>query len=125
LDFFQPRCTPLRASGFGLENADPVISTTTFPNRWTIRYTYSASLNKGHAEFVKDFEAFMRGIIIKSISPEDVPTVRRLRAIEGYVDLGMFQEAEEELRDLDPAWFAFHEVSRLRLRVYTGLDLCG
>jgi len=51
----------------------------------------------------------MRGINIKSVSPEDVQTVRRLRAIEGYVDLGMFQEAEEELRDLDPAWFAFDQ----------------
>ena len=66
----------------------------------------------------------MRGIIIKSVSPEDLQTVRRLRAVEGYVDLGMFPEAEEELRDLDPAWFAFDQVSLLRSRVYAGLSYC-
>src|ERR1700730_10591066 len=53
------------------------------------------ALNKRRAEFVRGFGGFMRGIIIKSVSPEDLQTVRRLRAIEGYVDLGMFPEAEE------------------------------
>ena len=33
----------------------------------------------------------------------------------------MFQEAEEELRELDPAWFVFDETLQLQLRVLAGL----
>ncbi len=64
----------------------------------------------------------MRRIIISSITPEDAQNLRRLRAVEGYVDLGMFQEAEEELRELDPAWLAFDQILSLQMRVYTGLN---
>ena len=63
----------------------------------------------------------MRGIIIRHVSPEDVQSFRRLQAVEGYVDLGMFEEAEEELRDLDPAWFAFEQTRCLQLRILAGL----
>jgi len=63
----------------------------------------------------------MRGIIIRSASPEDVQNVRRLLAVEGYIDLGMFEEAEEELRDLDPAWFALGRTLQLQLRVLAAL----
>ncbi len=66
----------------------------------------------------------MRGIIIRSISLEDAQNMRRLLAVEGYADLGMFQEAEEELRALDPAWFAFEEILKLTSRVYVGLNHC-
>ena len=47
---------------------------------------------------------------------------RRLRAIEGYVDLGMFEAAEEELQALDPAWFALDQILSLQLRVFVGLN---
>ena len=66
----------------------------------------------------------MRGIIIKTISVEDMQALRHLQAIEGYVDLGMFEEAEEELRALDPAWFASEQTLSLQLRVYAGLNQC-
>lgn len=64
----------------------------------------------------------MRGIIIRSVSPEDAQDVRRLLAIEGYIYLGMFEEAEEELRGLSPSWFAFEGVLKLQSRVYAGLS---
>jgi hypothetical protein len=63
----------------------------------------------------------MRGILIRSISPEDAQNLRRLQAIEGYIDLGMFEEAEEELRQLDPAWFAYGRTLQLQLRLLAGL----
>jgi len=63
----------------------------------------------------------MRGIIIKSISAEDVQAVRHLQAVEGYLDLEMFQEAEEELQELDPHWLTLEPVLRLQSRVYAGL----
>lgn len=66
----------------------------------------------------------MRGIIVRHIDPEDVQAVRRLRAVEGYADLGMFEEAAEELRELDPAWFRFEPIARLQLRVFAGLTQC-
>jgi len=64
----------------------------------------------------------MRGIIIKHISLEDFQAVRSMEAIEVYIDLGMFEEAEAELRELDPAWFASQRVLSLQLRVLTGLS---
>ena len=67
----------------------------------------------------------MRGVIIRSISVEDAKNLRRLRAIEGYVDLGMFEEAEEELQALDPAWFALDQILSLQLRVSAGLNQSG
>jgi hypothetical protein len=66
----------------------------------------------------------MRGIIIKSVSPEDAQNVRRLMAVEGYIDLGLFQEAEEELRGVSPSWFALESVLQLQSRVYAGLSRC-
>jgi hypothetical protein len=66
----------------------------------------------------------MRGIIIKSVSLEDVQAVRHLQAIEGYLDLEMFQEAAEELQELDPHWITLEPVLRLRSRIYAGLNHC-
>jgi hypothetical protein len=60
-------------------------------------------------------------MIIRTINAHDMPEFRRLLAAEGYADLGMFQEAEAELRELDPAWFAFKEIISLQLRVVAGL----
>lgn len=67
----------------------------------------------------------MRGIVIKSVSPEDVQAIRRLQAVEGYADLGMFDEAAEELLGIDPAWFRFEQIARLQLRVFAGLNQCA
>jgi hypothetical protein len=64
----------------------------------------------------------MRGFIIRSISLEEVLAVRHLQAAEGYAELGMFQEAEEELCELDPAWFALEPILSLQLRVFAGLS---
>jgi hypothetical protein len=74
-------------------------------------------LKKKLAGFVKRFTRIMRGVIIKSISPEEFQAVRRLQAIEGYLELGMFEEAAAELSALDPAWFASQRVLSLQLRV--------
>ena len=66
----------------------------------------------------------MRGIIVKDICVEDLQAMRRLEAAEGYVDLGMFQEAKAELRELDPAWFALDRTAWLQFRVFAGLNHC-
>ncbi len=66
----------------------------------------------------------MRGFIIKSVSPEDLQAIRRLRATEGYLELGMFEEAAEELRELDSAWFALEQTVTLQLCVLAGLHHC-
>ena len=63
----------------------------------------------------------MRGIIIKSISVEDIQAVRHLQAVEGYLDLGLFQQAKEELQQLDRSWFNLQPVMQLRSRVYAAL----
>jgi len=56
------------------------------------------------------------------MSPEDAQNMRRLLAIEGYLDLGMFAEAEEELRALDPACFALDQTVTLQMRVLAALS---
>ena len=66
----------------------------------------------------------MRGIIVKNICVEDLQAFRRLQAVEGYVDLGMFEEAAEELHALDPAWFALKRTLSLQLQVLAGLSAC-
>ncbi|HZR77929.1 MAG TPA: hypothetical protein VFA58_01910 [Chthoniobacterales bacterium] len=63
----------------------------------------------------------MRGIIVKNVSVEEFLALRHLQAVEGYVDLGMFEEAEQELHALDPAWFALKRTLSLQLRVLAGL----
>ena len=83
------------------------------------------SLKNALPHFVKHCEDLMRGIIVKTISVEDVQVLRHLQAVEGYVDLGMFEEAEEELQALDPAWFALERILSLQLRVSTGLNQSG
>lgn len=63
----------------------------------------------------------MRGIIIKHVSAEDVQAMRRLQATEGYLELGMFEEAAAELRQLDPGWYAFEQTLSLQMRALAGL----
>jgi len=36
----------------------------------------------------------------------------------------MFEEADEELCELDPAWLALEQTLSLQLRVYAGLNQC-
>jgi len=50
--------------------------------------------------------------------------LRCLLAAEGYADLGMFEEADAELCQLDPAWLASEQTLSLQLRVYAGLNQC-
>ena len=64
----------------------------------------------------------MRGVIVRQISAEEFQAMRHLQATEGYLDLGMFEEAAEELRELDPAWFALEQTLSLQLRVFAGLS---
>ena len=64
----------------------------------------------------------MRGIIVKWINPEEVQAIRCLQAIEGYLELGMFQEAQAELFELDPAWLSLAQAIRLESRIYAGLS---
>ncbi len=73
-------------------------------------------------DFVKRYKDIMRGIIIKTIDPDEVQAFRRLQATEGYLELGMFEEAEEELRALDPVWFALAQTRSLQLRVFARLS---
>ena len=66
----------------------------------------------------------MRGVIIRSISPEEMQALRCLLAAEGYADLGMFEEADAELCQLDPAWLASEQTLSLQMHVYAGLNQC-
>src|SRR5438105_2017981 len=63
----------------------------------------------------------MRTISIPLTDPEELAQARRLLAAEGYVDLGMFKEADGELRQLAPRWFNFEQTLRVQLHVYAGL----
>ena len=76
------------------------------------------------AHSVKRYGEIMRSSIISSITPEDTQNLRHLRAIEGYLYLGMFEEAEEELRELDPTWFALERTLWLEIGVHAGLSHC-
>ena len=76
-------------------------------------------------DLVKRYREIMRGIIIGSVSPEEIQAVRHLQAVEGYLELGMFQEADEELRELNPAWLNLEQTLWLQSRVYAGLNKCG
>jgi tetratricopeptide (TPR) repeat protein len=56
--------------------------------------------------------------------PDGVATShgRHLLAAEGYIELGMYREAEGELRELDPSCLAMEQALVLRLCVYGGLQ---
>jgi tetratricopeptide (TPR) repeat protein len=63
----------------------------------------------------------MREEVTSSVVTVDTLHARRLLAAEGYIDLGMFGEAQAELRELDPSCFALEETLVLQLSVYAGL----
>jgi hypothetical protein len=81
-------------------------------------------LKKRVVDFVEPDGASMRGIIVESVSAEELQAVRCVHAVEGYLDLGMFEEAEAELRELDPGWFGSERILSLQLRVLAGLGEC-
>jgi tetratricopeptide (TPR) repeat protein len=63
----------------------------------------------------------MRHPVTQSKTATPGAEARRLRAVEGYIELGMFKEAAAELNALDPAYAAFEETVVLQLCVYAGL----
>ena len=50
----------------------------------------------------------------------DTQDARRLLAIEGYIELEMYEEAAAELRQLDPAYHALEQTLVLQLCVHAG-----
>jgi tetratricopeptide (TPR) repeat protein len=53
--------------------------------------------------------------------PLEPPDLQRLKAAHGYIDLGMFEEANAELEEIDPFCRALPEVLHARLDIYHGL----
>jgi tetratricopeptide (TPR) repeat protein len=62
----------------------------------------------------------MRKTLNISDSAADSRHAQRLLVAEGYIDLGMYREADAELRQLDPACFALEETLMLQLCAYAG-----
>lgn len=54
--------------------------------------------------------------------PLEPPDQQHLQAAHGYVELGMFLEANEELENIDPYCRALPEVLNARLAIYQGLQ---
>jgi len=53
--------------------------------------------------------------------PLEPPDLQYWQAAVGYVELGMFQEANDELENIDPFNRAAPEVLAIRLAIYHGL----
>jgi tetratricopeptide (TPR) repeat protein len=53
--------------------------------------------------------------------PLEAPDLQHWRAAVGYVELGMFQEANDQLENIDPFNRAAPEVLAVRIAVYQGL----
>jgi tetratricopeptide (TPR) repeat protein len=58
------------------------------------------------------------GIIPPAFESVDV---RRLRAVEGYIELGIYDEADREIEQIDPDCPAVSRVLALKLCIYAGL----
>jgi tetratricopeptide (TPR) repeat protein len=52
----------------------------------------------------------------------ELPDQHHLKAAHGYIELGMFFEAHEELEDIDPYCRTLPEVLNARLVIYQGLQ---
>jgi hypothetical protein len=48
---------------------------------------------------------------------------KHLTAAQGYVELGMFLDANEELESIDPEVRHFPEVLAVRMRIYRSLEM--
>src|SRR5215468_4284787 len=55
------------------------------------------------------------------IMPLEPPDLQYWRAAVGYVELGMFQEANDQLENIDPFNRAAPEVLAVRIAIYQGL----
>ena len=53
--------------------------------------------------------------------PLEPPDQKRRQAASGYIQLGMFHEANEELEEIDPYIRAAPEILALRIEIYRGL----
>src|SRR5690349_13685576 len=55
--------------------------------------------------------------------PEPItPFDRRMRAAEGYIELGMFIDANAEINEIEPDERSLTEVLALRVRIYQKLE---
>lgn len=54
--------------------------------------------------------------------PSQSADLRRLTAAEGYIELGMYEDANAELEEIDPSCPAVSRVLTLRLCIFAGLD---
>jgi tetratricopeptide (TPR) repeat protein len=54
--------------------------------------------------------------------PLELPDRQHLKAAHGYIELGMFEDANAELEEIDPYCRALPEVLNARLGVYHGLQ---
>src|ERR1043165_3661254 len=54
--------------------------------------------------------------------PLEPPDRQRWQAAVGYVELGMFQDANDQLENIDPFNRAAPEVLAVRLAIYRGLE---
>jgi hypothetical protein len=52
----------------------------------------------------------------------ELADLRRLRAVEGYIELGMYDDANIELAQIDPACPAVSRILALKLCIYAGLS---
>ena len=55
--------------------------------------------------------------------PLEAPDHQYWKAAVGYVELGMFQEANDQLENVDPFNRAAPEVLAVRIAIYQGLEL--
>ena len=54
--------------------------------------------------------------------PLDAEEVEHLMTAEGYVELGMFIEAKDELEKIEPSQRHLAEVSEISLQIYQALN---
>jgi tetratricopeptide (TPR) repeat protein len=59
---------------------------------------------------------------IDTLMPLEEPDLNHLRAAEGYLTLGMYEDANAELDNIDAFNRVVPEVLRLRLEIYRGLN---
>lgn len=50
------------------------------------------------------------------------PNAKRLRAAWGYIELGMFEAANDEVGAIEAVWRGSPDVQRARLEIYRGLE---
>lgn len=61
------------------------------------------------------------GLVIKSVVALERTVQQHLLAADGYIELGMFQEANAQLEEIDPFCRSAPEVLTARVAIYHGL----